>query len=144
MPLVNIYTYKPTSMLEEIALGFAYGYALALFFFLLPISIAILLACRSLWNGRKWAWKFLIVISVITIFIGITGSISSAYHPSDLLMCFIFLIVFPSVSLYLLNRPETKEFIRKMEVPAGHVKCPYCGSIVVEAKYCSNCGAKLK
>jgi len=130
-------------MLEEIAVGYAHGYALALFFFSLLISIVILLACRSLWNGRNWARVFFTAISPITIFIGILG-IANASEP--LIMCFypISLIVFPSVSLYLLNKPETREFIGIMGVPAGRVKCPHCGSIVVEAKYCSNCGAKLK
>jgi uncharacterized membrane protein (DUF2068 family) len=70
---------------------------------LVIIGIAYFVMAYGLWNGRRWAWKLTLILSVIGIILGIgsivVGNVGSLFHT-----------IINAVVIYYLYRPNVKDY----------------------------------
>jgi uncharacterized membrane protein (DUF2068 family) len=78
---------------------------------LVVLGIAYLVMAYGLWKGKGWAWTITLIISVISIIVGIasiaTGTFAAIIH-----------IIINAVVIYYLYRPNVKAFFGKVPSPA--------------------------
>jgi len=72
----------------------------------LAIGIAFFVVAYGLWKGERWAWTITLIVSVISIILGIasiaTGNVGG-----------IITIIINAVIIYYLYRPNVKAFFGK-------------------------------
>jgi uncharacterized membrane protein (DUF2068 family) len=78
---------------------------------LVILGIAYLVMAYGLWKGKRWAWTITLIISVISIIVGIasiaTGNFGTIIH-----------IIINAVVIYYLYRPNVKAYFGKVPSPA--------------------------
>ena len=70
------------------------------------LGIVYLVVAYGLWKGKKWAWTITLIVSVISIIIGIaslaTGNVGAISQ-----------IIISAVIIYYLDRPNVKAYVGK-------------------------------
>ena len=75
------------------------------------LGIASFVMAYGLWEGKGWAWTITLILSVISIIVGIasiaTGNFGAIIH-----------IIINAVVIYYLYRPNVKAYFGKVPSPA--------------------------